>query len=247
MPNIFSSNYLSRKPIESATRKFAEKFDKNKKVLDIGCGHKPYSKYFKCQYIGLDPFKETGADIIADAWNIPVPDNEFDGVILNQSLEHIEKTSETIAEIKRVLKPGGLCLVTAPQTMKTHSVPMPSENAGLDNFDKSKIKYWHVDFYRFTKFGLIYLFKDFKIIEIKETNGYFLTIFQLINYFFSSFGLRIIFTPIFFLNNILGTIIEALFIMIGASNIKIARKFNDLIYNSLTLNYILIVKNNDKK
>src|SRR3989339_1116750 len=179
MPNIFSSNYLSRKPVELAMQKFAKNFNEQQKVLDIGCGNKPYAKYFKCQYIGLDPVKETKADIIAPAWAIPFSDNKFDGVILNQSLEHIEKTSETILEIKRVLKPEGLGIITVPQTMKIHSLPLPSQNSVYNNFDKTKIKYWNNDFYRFTKFGLISLFKDFQIIDLRETNGYFSTIFQL--------------------------------------------------------------------
>ena len=189
MPNIFSSNYLSRKPVELAMQKFAKNFNEQQKVLDIGCGNKPYAKYFKCQYIGLDPVKETKADIIAPAWAIPFSDNKFDGVILNQSLEHIEKTSETILEIKRVLKPEGLGIITVPQTMKIHSLPLPSQNSVYNNFDKTKIKYWNNDFYRFTKFGLISLFKDFQIIDLRETNGYFSTIFQLMNYFFASLNI----------------------------------------------------------
>ena len=185
MPNIFSSNYLSRKPIEKAMKKFAKNFDKNQKVLDIGCGKKPYQKYFNCEYIGLDPVEEVKPDIVANAWDIPCQDNEFDGVILNQALEHIAETKKTISEIKRILKPGGLCIITVPQTMKNHSIPLSPEKSGLDNFDKTKVRHWNVDYYRFTKFGLIYLFRDFQVIEIRETNGYCETMFQLANYFFS--------------------------------------------------------------
>lgn len=246
MITIFSSNYLSRFPVELEMRKFAKNFNKNNKILDIGCGYKPYAKYFDCKYVGLDSVKETGADIISNAWNIAVPDNEFDGIILNQSLEHIEKTAETILEIKRILKPGGLCIVTVPQTMKIHSIPLPSKNSDYDNFDKDKIKYWNVDFYRFTKFGLICLFKNFQIIELKETNGYFSTLLQLINYFFSSFGFGIVFMPIFLINNLMGIALDWIFNAIGSIKIKSLQKFKNLIYDSLTLNYILIVKKDDK-
>jgi len=239
MLTIFSSNYLSRKPIDLAMKEFAKNFGNGKKVLDIGCGNKPYAKYFNCEYVGLDPVKETKADVVANAWEIPFGDNEFDGIILNQSLEHIEKTQETVLEIKRVLKPEGIGIITAPQTMKIHSIPLPSKNSKYDNFDKTNIKYWNADFHRFTKFGLISLFKDFQIIELKETNGYFSTIFQLLNYFFSSFGIRFIFTPIFFLNNILGIISDAFFNIIGLA----FPKFKNLIYSSLTLNYIMIIRN----
>lgn len=246
MPNIFSCNYLSRKPIEEAMKKFAKNFSTDQKVLDIGCGYKPYKKFFRCKYIGLDPYPNATADIIANAWNIPCKDNEFDGIILNQSLEHIAKTQETLSEIKRVLKPGGIGIITVPQTVKNHSTPVPSETIDLNNFNKKKIKYFVVDYYRFTKFGLLYIFRDFKIIDIKETSGYFATIFQLFIYFFASFGIKYIFIPIYFINNLLGITLDFIFNTFGKINFDIIFKFNELIYKSLTLNYILIIKNNKK-
>ena len=247
MTNLFSSNYLSRKPIEQAMEEFSKNFSPEMKILDIGCGNKPYAGYFKCNYTGLDPFKDTKADVIADAWNIPFPDNEFDGIILNQSLEHIKKTKETISEIKRTLKPRGLCIVTVPQTMKNHSIPVPSQDIELNNFDKNKIPYWNNDFYRFTKFGLIYLFREFKIIDLKESNGYIGTMCQLSNYFLTSVSaIRKLFIPLYFLANITGLTFDKLFQKLSTCH-PIAKKFYELIYLSLTLNYILIIKNDDKK
>lgn len=247
MPNIFSNNYLARHPVDLAMKKFSRNFNKDMKVLDVGCGNKPYAKYFNCKYVGLDPFSKTKADIIADAWEIPVPDNEFDGVILNQSLEHIKKTTETIAEIKRILKPGGLGIVTVPQTMKNHSIPNLSSSCELNNFDKGKIKYWNVDFYRFTKFGLIYLFRDFQILELKETSGYFGTIFQLLNYFLAMLKpIEIIFFPLYFIFNITGLFLDNFFAFLKSTGIKLFSKFYEIIYSSLTLDYILIIKNEKK-
>src|SRR3989339_629096 len=127
MPNLFSCNYLARKPIELAMKEFAGNFDKNQKVLDVGCGKKPYAKFFSCEYIGLDPYKEVAPEIVANAWEIPLPDNSVDGIVLNQSLEHIAQTEKTISEIKRVLKLNGIGIVTVPQTMKNHSMPILSE------------------------------------------------------------------------------------------------------------------------
>lgn len=246
MITVFSSNYIARKPIEKAMRKFASNFKQDQKILDIGCGKKPYAKFFSCQYVGLDPFEEVDPDIMANAWKIPVPDNSFDGVVLNQSLEHIEKTAETVCEIKRVLKPGGIAIITAPQTMKVHSIPMPLQDcpfaADLD-LERLKMNFWNNDFYRFTKFGLIILFRDFEIISLKESNGYFGTIFQLINYFFSSFKIKFLAIPIYLLNNILGCGLDYAFGRL--SKLKTAARFNELIYQTLTLNYILIIKKRD--
>lgn len=248
MLTLFSSNFLSRFPIDSVMKEFARKFSREQKVLDIGCGNKPYEKYFSCQYIGLDPYSDTKADIVSEAWNIPSEDNSYDGVILNQSLEHIEKTNETVSEIKRVLKPGGIGIITVPHTMKNHSLPISSENINLNNFDKSKIRYWNVDYYRFTKFGLISLFKDFQVLSIKETSGYFGTLGQLENYFFASIKpIAILFTPIYFFNNIAGLLLDSFFELFAKMNWRIYNRFYETIYLSLPLNYILIIKKTDEK
>ncbi|KKP79671.1 MAG: hypothetical protein A2271_03140 [Candidatus Moranbacteria bacterium RIFOXYA12_FULL_35_19] len=241
--NIFQYNYLSRNPIEQAMRHFGKKFNTDKKILDIGCGKKPYAKYFKCQYLGLDPFDTQNADIVADSWDIPSENNIFDGIILNQSLEHIKKTDETIAEIKRILKPGGIGIITAPQTMKNHGIIVPSKKEALNNFDKDKLNYWRHDYFRFTKFGLIYLFRDFEILEIKETSGYFSTILQLINYFLYSLGKELFF-PVYFFNNILALFLDKLFYFVSKSGVSIFKYFYTITYESLTLNYILIIKKN---
>jgi len=243
MANIFSYNFLNRRPVEKAMRDFAENFMEKNTVLDIGCGNKPYEKYFFCEYVGLDPFPGTKANVCAPAWEIPFSENTFDGVILNQSLEHIMKTEKTISEIKRVLKPGGFCIVTVPHTMRNHSTPIPSRKCEFDNFNKSEIRYWNNDFYRFTKFGLIYLFRDFKITKLEETSGYFGTLFQLVNYFFASFRpVRLIFTPLYFLNNVLGVAFDSFFKLFLSSSLPYFREADEIVYRSLPLNYILIAE-----
>jgi len=243
MITLFSFNYLSRKPIEKAMKEFSKNFPPETKILDIGCGDKPYASYFSCQYIGLDPFPGTKADVQAPAWDLPFKDNEFDGIILNQSLEHIMKIDATISEIRRVLKQGGLGIITAPQTVRNHSTPIPSQNCEFDNFDKSAIRYWNNDFYRFTKFGLIYLFRDFQITILKETSGYFGTIFQLINYFFASVKeIRVLFTPVFFISNLFGLVFDSFFGMILKIKLPYFREIDEILYRSLTLNYILIIR-----
>lgn len=245
MLTLFSNNYLTRHPIELAMKKFAENFNKSQKILDIGCGEKPYAKYFKCQYVGLDFCPETKAEIIANAWKIPCQNNEFDGIIFNQALEHITETEKTISEIRRVLKPGGLCIVTAPQTVMIHSVPLPSNDASFDNFDKKKIPFWHTDYYRFTKYGLIYLFKNFQLISIKPDTYFFGTIFQLINYFFAAFGFGKIFLPIYFISNCFGLLADKSALLISSIPISFFRKFRWFILESLTINNIAIFKKND--
>lgn len=51
--------------------------------------------------------------IVGDAMNISFPDNRFDIVICSQVYEHVPDSKKMMAEIYRVLKPGGICYFAA--------------------------------------------------------------------------------------------------------------------------------------
>jgi len=223
-------------------KKFGGRFSDKQKVLDIGCGHKPYRDFFKCQYTGLDHTADLKPDIVAPAWDIPLPDNSFDGIILNQTLEHVAKIDQTVTEIKRVLKPGGYAIITVPQTMKNHSLALEPTEAPIDNLSTKQHPYWQVDYYRFTKYGLAYMFQDFKIIALFESNGYFGTIFQLINYFFASLSLGLLPTPIYLVNNIIGLSLDYIGRQSRSIKHPIAQKFYYYVFTSLTINLIMVIQ-----
>ena len=242
MIHLFSSNYLARIPVEKAVQSFAKRFTQEMKVLDIGCGNKPYAHFFTCEYIGLDPYPGTKADIVRDAWDSGLPDNSLDGVILNQSLEHISNTVGTVQEIERVLKPGGLVLVTVPQTMRNHGIPLSLQEAKIENVDPATLSFWNVDYWRFTKFGLVHLFQNFHVEKLEESNTYLTTLLQLKNYFLASFGLGILLSPIYFINNLLGLFLDWLFFSLGKLPFPLVKRFDQLIMRGLTLNIILIAR-----
>lgn len=242
MPSLLSSNYLSRRPVERAVALFAKQFGPEATIVDLGCGSKPYARCFRAKYIGVDPFPGTKADIIANAWETGLPDTSVDAVILNQSLEHIPETHKTIQEIERLLKPGGLVLVTVPQTVRNHGLPLPPEEAPVHNFDPGLLPYWNVDYWRFTKFGLALLFKNFHIERLEESNTYLTTLIQLWNYFLASFNFGILFAPFYLINNTLGALLDASLFWLGKSGLPGTKKFDQLIIRGLTLNIILIAK-----
>lgn len=243
MPSLLSSNYLARFPVDRAMKLFAKEYEKESKILDIGCGHKPYAKYFLGTYIGVDHIKTPECDIVADSASIPLEDSLFDAIILNQTLEHTENLSGTIHEIFRLLKPGGKCFVSVPMAMKVHSVPLPSKSAAYKNFDVAAHPTWNVDFWRFTKFGLIVTFKDFQVVTLEETSGYVGTLCQLTNYFFASFGIPYVFSPIYLILNSIGLTADQLIDTLCKSGVSpLLRKFHNLIYTSLPLNYVLIIQ-----
>jgi SAM-dependent methyltransferase len=242
MIHLLSSNYLSRSPIEKAVRDFGKHFTKDQTVVDIGCGDKPYASHFKAHYIGVDPFPTAKADITADAWNIPLPDATADGVLLTQSLEHIQKTEACIKEIYRILKPGGLVLITVPQTMRVHTAPISLVEAPVRNIPTSIASVWKEDYYRFTKYGLLYLFSDFKPISLIESRTTFSTIVHQFNYFFASLGLGLLVAPIYLFNNILGLLIDAFFALIRQIPVPAIKRFDELVIRGLTTDYLFVAQ-----
>ena len=58
---------------------------------------------------------ETGATASAgDATKLPFPDNTFDRIIASEVLEHVPDDHAAMAELTRVLKPGGVLAATVP-------------------------------------------------------------------------------------------------------------------------------------
>jgi SAM-dependent methyltransferase len=57
----------------------------------------------------------TGRAMVGDALELPFPDGAFDRVIAAEVLEHIPDDRQAIAELARVLRPGGTMAVTVPR------------------------------------------------------------------------------------------------------------------------------------
>jgi len=62
-------------------------------------------------------------DLQADAGCLPFPMNRFDGVICSELLEHVMEPRVVLAEIHRVLRPGGLTLICVPFLKQIHGDP----------------------------------------------------------------------------------------------------------------------------
>lgn len=99
------------------------------KILDVGCGYGVFLEKFVKNGFGIDGnynhvnvCKKRGLNVIHGyAEKIPFKDNEFDCVILMQTLEHSLKPDEVFKEIFRVLKPGGLFICTTPSYMSPNA------------------------------------------------------------------------------------------------------------------------------
>ncbi len=104
---------------------------KRGKVLDLGCGDGDYA--YRLNSLGFDvlagdmdvnrfkykehiPFQK--CDVTA---KLPFGDGVFDYVLFVEVIEHLRNPYEVIAEIKRVLKPGGAVIVSTPNILNLKS------------------------------------------------------------------------------------------------------------------------------
>lgn len=96
------------------------------RVLDAGCGGKPYQAWFGqvTEYVGLDVVAGPSVDVIVapdQPW--PLPDGHVDVLLASQMLEHAEHLDLTVKEMRRVVRPGGQLLLTFPFLYNEHGTP----------------------------------------------------------------------------------------------------------------------------
>ena len=99
---------------------------KNAKVLDIGCGRGLLLRAFQrngCDVTGTE-FSDGACRFAREVLKLPVrvgllpdltfPDNSFDVVVMWHVLEHVSDPRPMVAEVARILRPGGMFLVAVP-------------------------------------------------------------------------------------------------------------------------------------
>lgn len=137
-------------------------------VLDAGSGDAPYKSLFQhAKYESAD-FEKVNKEYatstyVCDLQSIPVEDGRFDFIVFNQVMEHLPEPKLVLAELYRVLKPGGKMIYTGPLFYEEHEQPY--------------------DFYRYTQFGLRYLLSStgYAIERIDWLEGYFGTVAYQLN------------------------------------------------------------------
>jgi SAM-dependent methyltransferase len=101
------------------------------RVLDAGAGKAPYRELFShCDYRSQDFCQEPSTmghyspmDYVCDINDIPVPDESFDVIVSTEVIEHVPDPINTIKEFSRILKRGGLLLLSAPLGSRLHQTP----------------------------------------------------------------------------------------------------------------------------
>jgi len=135
--SVGRTNKLNR---ELWLEKKLSKIPPDLRILDAGAGESQYKKFCKhLEYVSQDFGRYDGIgdnaglqtetwdnsklDLISDITNIPVVDSSLDAIMCIEVFEHIPEPISAIKEFARILRPGGVLILTSPVCSLTHFAP----------------------------------------------------------------------------------------------------------------------------
>jgi SAM-dependent methyltransferase len=128
------------------------------RVLAVGAGGRfndlltPHarSRPFAVTSFDIDPIRHPV--IVGDLCACPFRTDAFDAVVMGEVLEHVHTPQLAIANVHRLLKAGGSLILTTPFLFPIHDRPR--------------------DYYRYTRYGLEFLLRDFQDVRITPRNNW---------------------------------------------------------------------------
>ena len=169
-------NLLVRKIADKKIIAYANKYFHGT-LIDIGCATKPYQQSLSNildRHIGVDHkdsfHDSSNVDLIGSAYQIPAENDTFDSALCTAVLEHLEEPELALQECYRVLKKGGIAVYSIPFIWHIHEEPR--------------------DFYRYSKYGIEYLFNKvgFETLQLEALSGFWITFGQLFVYYLLRFN-----------------------------------------------------------
>lgn len=120
--------FIVRRIDEFARRQIATHVRAGMKVLDVGCGEQPLREAVTAtgaSYAGADIAQNSQGtvDHLCPVTALPLPDGAVDCVLLTEVLEHVSETRPAFRELARVLRPGGVIILTTPLLYPLHEEP----------------------------------------------------------------------------------------------------------------------------
>lgn len=169
-PSIFQYDYLTLHRLSEDIQRLIADLPVARPgavVLDLGSDKCPYRALLEARgYVvkTLDLTLDNGADFAGTAEETGLPGESFDVVLCTQVIEHCMNPWRALAEARRILKPAGALIVSAPHVWFYHPHP--------------------TDHWRFTQEGMVRLCKDAELepAVLLAQGGSILTLFQVLNF-----------------------------------------------------------------
>ncbi|MEK9131677.1 MAG: class I SAM-dependent methyltransferase [Patescibacteria group bacterium] len=197
---------------------FLVKYRSVDKILDVGSGGSSYHRFFPNRItVDIDPGRKPS--IVADVHDLPFADNEFSIVLCTEVLEHTKDPRLAVGEMMRVLKKGGILILTTRFVYPLHDTPH--------------------DYWRFTKYGLQELFKQWTILEIQSETQSFSALAVLIQ--------RLVFQTNLYFNKIIKGLLLVSAYIINKVNFLIVNEYGSIKKDNLeedimSTGYYIVVK-----
>lgn len=124
-------------------------------VLDIGCGNAPYGDLLPgWRRIGVNiDATDASPEVVGDGTCLPFRDGCADAVLCTQVMEHVRDPFRLVGELVRVLKPGGVLILSGPMYWRLHEEPH--------------------DYWRFTRHGFLELARreGLEVLDLRDQGG----------------------------------------------------------------------------
>lgn len=117
----------------------------------VGLGVEALYSDAHVRVVAFDIYASPHVQFIADAHRIPLDDGTVDAVVVQAVLEHVLDPARVVAEVERVVRPGGLVYAETPFLQQVHEGPY--------------------DFTRFTESGHRWLFRGFERVDSGVVSG----------------------------------------------------------------------------
>jgi uncharacterized protein YbaR (Trm112 family) len=161
-PEHFPPMVLPQAIIDAA---YARKGDATR-VLSVGGGPTRNSP----REINMNMAAFAEVDVVGNATRLPFRDGSVDAVWSNAVLEHVAGAPEAVAEMIRVVEPGGTVINLVPFMQPVHAYPL--------------------DFQRYTADGLAHLMRDLKIVAKGQAVGPSYSMLELLTRYLNGPGMK---------------------------------------------------------
>ncbi len=153
---------LTRRTLDSLLSRLSEGLEGNV-IVDVGGKSSRYrSLVGHKEYINVDVDPDVRPTAVGDIHALPLRSDAIDVVIATEILEHCHSPEVAVTELHRILKPGGVCVLSTRFIFPVHGDPD--------------------DYYRFTASALRFLFRRFRKVEIVPHGNLVMAVWDLLSF-----------------------------------------------------------------